>query len=83
MGGFGKNPPQGYFVRMSHWSPKDADAGTLRPVPTIKDAFVKLVSSKRTVQALLNLYYEYQRADEVPDSLFFFPYHTDLDRLSE
>lgn len=66
--GFGKNSSQGYFVRMSHCSPKDADGGTLRPVFTIKDAIVKLVSSKRTVQALLNLYYEYRRADEVPDS---------------
>ncbi|KAF4908137.1 hypothetical protein CGCF415_v006770 [Colletotrichum fructicola] len=52
MGGFGKNPPPPppppprYFVRMGHCSPKDADAGTLRPVFTIKDALVKLVSSK-------------------------------------
>ncbi|KAF4921956.1 hypothetical protein CGCVW01_v005611 [Colletotrichum viniferum] len=38
--GFGKNSSQGYFVRMSHCSPKDADAGTLRPVFTIKDALV-------------------------------------------
>ncbi|KAF5521129.1 hypothetical protein CGCA056_v006134 [Colletotrichum aenigma] len=82
--GFGKNSAQGYFVRMSHCSPKDADAGTLRPVFTIKDALVKLVSSERTVQVLLNLYYEYQHADEIPDpQLFFFPYHADVDRLSE
>ncbi|KAI8209243.1 hypothetical protein K4K52_000679 [Colletotrichum sp. SAR 10_76] len=60
---FGKTSPQGYFVRRSHCSPKDADGGTLRPVFTIKDAIVKLVSSKRTVQALLNLYYEYRRAE--------------------
>ncbi|KAE9582603.1 hypothetical protein CGMCC3_g1639 [Colletotrichum fructicola] len=41
-----RQEPQGYFVRMGHCSPKDADAGTLRPVFTIKDALVKLVSSK-------------------------------------
>ncbi|KAI8277473.1 hypothetical protein K4K56_000594 [Colletotrichum sp. SAR 10_98] len=62
MDGFGKTSPHGYFVRRSHCSPKDADAGTLRPVLTIKDALVKLVSSNQ---------------------LFFFPYHADLDRLSE
>ncbi|CAI0645924.1 unnamed protein product [Colletotrichum noveboracense] len=62
MGGFGKNSPLGYFVRMSHCSPKDADAGTLRTVFTIKEALVKLASSNQ---------------------LFFFPYHADLDRLSE
>ncbi|EQB51035.1 hypothetical protein CGLO_09473 [Colletotrichum gloeosporioides Cg-14] len=47
MNGFGKNFPQGYFVRMSHCSPKDVDAGTLRPVFTIKDALAKLVSSNQ------------------------------------
>ncbi|KAJ3958933.1 hypothetical protein N0V92_004474 [Colletotrichum tropicale] len=82
--GFGKNSPQAYFIRMSHCSPKDADGGTLRPIFTIKDALVKLVSSKRTAHPLLNLYYEYQHADEIPNSqLFFFPYHAGLDRLSE
>ncbi|KAF9871085.1 hypothetical protein CkaCkLH20_11502 [Colletotrichum karsti] len=75
---------EGYFVRLSHCSPKDADGGNLRAVFSIREALVKLVSSKRTVQALLGLYYKYENSDDVADNqLYFFPYHTNLDRLSE
>ncbi|KAK1541076.1 hypothetical protein CPAR01_07065 [Colletotrichum paranaense] len=74
----------GYFIRTSHCSPKDADGGNLQPVNNIREALVKLVSSKRTVQALLSLFYQLSQDANSPDNqLYFFPYYTDLDRLSE
>lgn len=82
--GLDTNPPRGYFIRMSHCSPKDADGGNLEAVFDMHQALVKLVVSKRTVQALLTLFYSYSATEEVADNqLYFFPYYTGLDRLSE
>ncbi|KAF2769143.1 hypothetical protein EJ03DRAFT_327733 [Teratosphaeria nubilosa] len=66
---------------MSACSPKDVDAGNLEPVGTIEEALIKLICSKRTVHALLDVYDagEY----EIDNKVYFFPYHTELDRLSE
>jgi hypothetical protein len=82
------SPPGHFFVRMSHCSPKDADGGNLLPVSDIFGALAKIVSSKRTVQALLHLYH--RRASTNSDKkhfgdnqLYFFPYYTDIDQLSE
>ncbi|KXH45617.1 hypothetical protein CSIM01_09686 [Colletotrichum simmondsii] len=77
-------PSAGYFIRTSHCSPKDADGGNLQPVGNMREALVKLVSSKRTVQALLSLFYQFSQNGKSPDDqLYFFPYYTHLDRLSE
>ncbi|KAK1724828.1 uncharacterized protein BDZ83DRAFT_752215 [Colletotrichum acutatum] len=74
----------GYFIRTSHCSPKDADGGNLQPVNNMCEAVVKLASSKRTVQALLSLFYQLRQDADSPDNqLYFFPYYNDLDRLSE
>lgn len=74
----------GYFVRTSHCSPKDADGVNLQPVNNMREALVKLVSSKRTIQALLSLFYQLiQDANFWDNQLYFFPYYTKLDRLSE
>ncbi|KAK1526946.1 uncharacterized protein CCOS01_07208 [Colletotrichum costaricense] len=74
----------GYFIRISHCSPKDADGGNLQPVNNMREALVKLVSSKRTVQALLSLFYRLSQDTKSPDNqLYFFPYYAHLDRLSE
>ncbi|KAK1708839.1 D123-domain-containing protein [Colletotrichum lupini] len=74
----------GYFIRISHCSPKDADGGNLQPVNNMREALVKLVSSKRTVQALLSLFYQFGQNGKFSDNqLYFFPYYADLNRLSE
>ncbi|KAL2879851.1 hypothetical protein SGCOL_004896 [Colletotrichum sp. CLE4] len=76
--------PAGYFIRTSHCSPKDADGGNLQPVNSMRETLTKLVSSKRIVQALLGLYYQFNQDAESPDNqLYVFPYFTHLDRLSE
>ncbi|ORY71657.1 uncharacterized protein BCR38DRAFT_470566 [Pseudomassariella vexata] len=73
-------PRSGFFVRMSHCSPKDADKGDLKPVFTISEALIKIISSKRTVQALLRLL---SAPDETDNKIYLFPYHAELDKLSE
>lgn len=74
----------GYFIRISHCSPKDADEGNLQPVNNMREALLKLVSSKRTVQALLSLFYRLSQDTKSPDNqLYFFPYYAHLDRSSE
>ncbi|KAK1635874.1 hypothetical protein BDP81DRAFT_491138 [Colletotrichum phormii] len=76
--------PAGYFIRTSRCSPKGADGGNLQPINNMREALTKLVSSKRTVQALLGLYYQInQDAESTDNRLYFFPYYTHLDRLSE
>ncbi|KAK1471205.1 hypothetical protein CTAM01_16636 [Colletotrichum tamarilloi] len=50
----------------------------------MREAIVKLGSSKRTVQALLSLFYQLGQNGKFSDNqVYFFPYYTDLDRLSE
>lgn len=70
----------GYFIRLSESSPKDVDNGDLRPVHSMAEAFQKLVCSKRAVQALLTVHHT--RSD-IDNSLYFFPFHEALDKLSE
>lgn len=73
---------EGYFIRLSESSPKDVDDGNLQPVHTKTEAFLKTVCSKRAVQALLTLHANDEN-DAIDNVLYFFPYHTTLDRLSE
>ncbi|KAI1862216.1 uncharacterized protein JN550_010372 [Neoarthrinium moseri] len=70
----------GFFVRMSHCSPKDADNGDLKPVNNIREALIKIISSKRTVQSLLSLCTAV--ACDVDSKIFLFTY-AKIDKLSE
>ncbi|KAH7354631.1 hypothetical protein BKA65DRAFT_581025 [Rhexocercosporidium sp. MPI-PUGE-AT-0058] len=73
-------PAEGFFVRVSNCSLKDADDGNQKPLYTIYDALIKIISSKRAVHSLLDLQSE---SDTVDHKIFFFPYFEDLDKLSE
>lgn len=76
-------PPckSGHFIQLSESSPKDVDDDNLQAVQNATEALLKLVCSKRVVQAMLALY---DIEDEKTDNkLYFFPYYSDLDRLSE
>jgi hypothetical protein len=69
----------GYFVRTSCCSPKDVDDGNLKAVYSVRGALTKLVCSKRTVSALLEMY---QRKTTIDNKVYYFPYMS-LDHLSE
>lgn len=73
-------PEEGFFVRVSNCSLKDADDGNQKPLSTIYDVLVKIISSKRAVHSLLDLQSE---SDTVDHKIFFFPYFAGLDKLSE
>ncbi|PVH78923.1 hypothetical protein DL98DRAFT_516419 [Cadophora sp. DSE1049] len=80
LGELGDVPAEGFFVRVSNCSLKDADDGNQKPLYTIYDALVKIISSKRAAHSFLDLQYE---TDTVDQKIFFFPYFAGLDKLSE
>lgn len=80
LGSLGDIPPEGFFVRASNCSLKDADDGNQKPLFSIYDGLVKIISSKRAVHSFLDLR---TTTDLVDHKIFFFPYFTGLDKLSE
>ncbi|KAL2070987.1 hypothetical protein VTL71DRAFT_14013 [Oculimacula yallundae] len=80
LGDLGKVSSEGFFVRVSNCSLKDADDGNQKPLYTIYSALLKIISSKRAVHSLLDLQSE---SDTVDHKIFFFPYFAGLDKLSE
>lgn len=80
LGDLGDVPPEGFFVRVSNCSLKDADDGNQNPLYTVYEALVKIISSKRAVHSFLDLQHEIDMVDHM---IFFFPYFTGLDKLSE
>ncbi|KAG4417495.1 hypothetical protein IFR04_009378 [Cadophora malorum] len=58
LGDLGDVPPEGFFVRVSNCSLKDADDGNQKPLYTIYDSLVKIISSKRAVHSFLDLQHE-------------------------
>ena len=72
-------PPDTFFVRMSTCSAKDADSGNRRSIFTIAKAMFKIISSKRTLQTMIDFL---AAADDVDNRICFFPYIV-LDKLSE
>ncbi|KAF7532332.1 hypothetical protein G7054_g8072 [Neopestalotiopsis clavispora] len=78
-------PEGGLFVRMSHCSPKDADGGDLKPIYSVHEALVKIVSSKRTVQSLISLLAKASNdpKEEIADSQIFLSPYANIDKLSE
>lgn len=73
-------PPEGFFVRVSNCSVKDADDGNQKPLYTLYSALLKIISSKRAVHSFLDLQ---TSNDTIDHKIFFFPYFTGLDKLSE
>jgi hypothetical protein len=73
-------PESGYFVRMSGCSLKDADNGNQKPIFSLYDTFLKIISSKRSVTFLLAFL---AQEDKIDYNIFFFPYYEELDKLSE
>jgi hypothetical protein len=80
LGDLGEVPESGFFVRVSNCSLKDADDGNQKPLFSIYDALVKIISSKRAVHSFLDLQNE---PDTVDHKIFFLPYFDGLDKLSE
>lgn len=77
--------PDGFFVRMSHCSPKDADGGDLLPVFSIREALGKIIASRRTVHTLISLCVPPSGCDAdiaVDGKIYLFPY-VRIDKLSE
>ncbi|CZT07186.1 uncharacterized protein RAG0_12717 [Rhynchosporium agropyri] len=80
LGELGDVPLEGFFVRVSNFSLKDADDGNQKPLFAIYSALLKILSTKRAVYSLLDLQYE---TDLVDHKIFFFLYYTALDKLGE
>ncbi|KAI9055430.1 hypothetical protein LZ554_000384 [Drepanopeziza brunnea f. sp. 'monogermtubi'] len=80
LGELGDVPAEGFFVRVSNCSLKDADEGNQKPLYSLYDALLKIISSKRAVHSFLDLQLA---TDAVDHRIYFFPYFTGLDKLSE